>query len=528
MTRTKRQKALAQARKASVAVAPKQVAVVAKKNNKQKRKMIQALAPLNQPISRDLPIPVKDMEVFNNAIKLTGNHMMFEYLRTLIDPSGPPARYPDSNPRSTSLAQSVQIIDVPIQLDTTSTSGKFAALFQPHYGALDDPSHYACAVVAPGKFINPDWTNSSSYISNLNGSDLRLDPNYGALLMPNQGYSFYQGNTNMNAGRPFGDTPVLQNGYGLNGQYSASNHGKWYFPPGQYSLTAVAIGTTFASSFTASSTNCTFVALSSISDATSCTAEWVLSVNSKGAFFELDGPAGATTVTGSNLFITTTFTDESTLLPLADYGAIESYRPVSMSVLCTFTGPALVNGGNISAALVTGGTANTDFFSNQANSSTGQLQHWDNLGRVTESVSHELKHGTYTYWKYEDEVDAQIIPPSQVLQNQYPTIIVSGVYNPQQAPTGVTTVTGVIRMKVVRNIEFTTLQALYPKARCIGSQEMIDGVNAVLGDLPSSMMNASHPSFIKKIESGIKKGVGWAWKNRGTLGDIAKMIATVV
>lgn len=472
-----------------------------------------------------------EMEVFNNAVKLTTNHRMFDYLRTLIDPSGQPARYPDSEVRSTSLAQSVQIIDAAIQTDATSNSGRFAFLVQPHLGAIDSPSNYAVALASPSAWTNIDWTSPNSYVSNYNGQDVRIDPNFSQLLAPNPGYSAWHGAVAQTPGEPFGTTPVEDNGYGLKVAYTNSGHGQWRMAPGQYAVSIFLTGTLFTGNLAiTNTTKVDVVIIQEIFDASNAYLEAVISVNDKSSVFEINGPpvGGGGTVTGAVVMFSTTFTDESGLTPTPDFGAVSTYRPISLSVLATFVGPELINGGTISACLVSGGVANADFFVNQANNTTGSLQDWENLGKITEAYTGKLCDGSYTYWKPEDVADVQLSVPSALLAHEFPTIIVSGQYSPQTAPAGPTTVTGVLRLKIVRNIEFTTTQTLWPKARCVGSQAEIDAVNAILADLDSSMMNKAHTSFIKRLESGIGKGVQWLWKNRGTIADVGQKIASLL
>jgi len=477
----------------------------------------------------DLRVPGKEIAVFNNAIKTVEGDMVHDYVKAVINPAGEPSRFIDSFTKPTSLSQSIQVIDMAIQLDTSADSGRFSVLVQPHLGSVNSPGGY-CIAMTKAQNWPTDWTTSAAYANTIGGQDVRLDPNYAALTQPPLGNVAYSNDIGMTPVRPFGVSAVIDNGYGLSVRYDATSGSSVFYPPiGTYSIALSLRGTTFTS--TANITGAGGAVVTNITDdyeAAYASGTWIVNIPHTGASLTIVSPLTAATIAGANISFTTTFSDEANFQPTPDNGAITEYRPGQCSVLCTFMGPELINGGTISAARLPGGMADVNYFVNSEQSAGGNLQNWENVAKLPESYNGQLKDGAYVYFAYEDGTDAEFQPPSKVLTHEYPTMVISGQYAPQQTPSGATTVTGIIRLTIVRNIEFMTPLTLYAKARCVGSQENIDRANKLMSELPTCMANAAHQSFFKKVWSGLKSAAGWAWKNRGTIGSVIESVVPLL
>jgi len=477
----------------------------------------------------DLRVPGKEVTVFNNAIKVVDNNMVHDYVKALINPAGEPSRYIDSFPKPTSISQSIQIVDLAVQLDLSADSGRFSVLVQPHLGSVNSPQSY-CIAMTKAQNWPTDWTTSAAFANTIGGQDIRLDPNYAALTQPPLGNISLTSNVGTTPVRPFGAAVTVSNGYGLSVRYDTPGGGSVFYPPiGTYTVSLSLRGTMFTS--TANIVAIGNAVVTNISDdyeAAYASGVWIVNIPSTGSGLSIVSPLTAATISNADITFSTTFSDEANFQPTPDNGAVSEYRPVSCSVLCTFMGPELINGGTISAARLSGGMAEANYFINSEQSAVGNLQNWENVGKLPEAYQGQLKDGAYVYWGPEDQTDSEFQPPSKALTHEFPTMVISGQYAPQQTPTGTSTVTGIIRLLIVRNIEFMTTLTLYPKVRCVGGQALIDEANKLMSQLPTSMANAAHQSFFKKVWSGLKSAANWAWKNKGAIGSVIESVAPLL
>ncbi len=489
-----------------------------------KRMQIKADQPLH------LHVGTNEQDHFNKVIGSVEDSVVKHYLMSLVDPKTNQCRVPDAFNRETALVRSITVIDVPIRMDSTTNSGRFSCLIQPHLGALNDISNYAVALVNGNSTWPSNFADSGSYEDIVGNFDVRLDPNYTMLTQPAAAFSGFEGVTaGMINTLPFGTSKTVLSGYGLDIEYNGTT-GRMYAPPGMYIVTLksqCSAGGAWTVSAGGGAQLSVLADVVSGATGNGISQTLLVSYASSDSYILPNVTSNISTSNPSIAVFATTF-DDNAFLATANRGVITQYRPVALSCLASYHGTLLNNGGTIASAFVAGGTDDTSYFARVPPSNTGSLQLWENLAKVPGSHNNELKSGAYCWWNPESSEDLILKTPDDIVNQAFPSLIVSGQYQPGTAYTTPATVTGIVRLEICRTVEFETTTTLFEKKRCIGSQMEIDAANMILAEQPHAMMNATHRNFIAKVFDGVKKGLEWGWKNKAPLLDIAKAIGPLL
>jgi len=493
----------------------------------------------------ELVVPMNEQDRMMKTVKSGMNPMVQAYLATMIHPKMNQSRIPDSFTRPTALVRSSTTLDIPIFLSASQPDlGRFSAAIQPTLGSISSPSSYkvALAVGNGGPWDNEDFGNSASYAGVLNGKDVRLDQQYFVLTQPPIGdYNLF--NSSGVTPQPYITTSTAPyekanfssfqyNTPGIQLQFFQTGHlgNRWKLPIGQYNFNFV--GTT-ADTFSATATLSVVVG-----NSTDLQKDETFTLRSAGNtmtnfFAKLTVAAPVTvelrvplttvgaTYTNAMLVITPTvysaatqvgtvpFAVSTSSIPSGESGIVQSLRTVGMSVLATYTGPLLTNGGNIACAYVPGSTLQSSYFTNAPLSSTGAYQNWENLSMVPGSYNGPISQGTYGWWSAEDNEDLEFKVPDSISlpgASRPPSIIVSGQYAP--GPITQDQTQTVIRLEVTTVYEVLTTSQLWASVQCVGSQHYMDQANSVLAQQPHCMANADHMQWMKDFWGGVKKGIG--------------------
>jgi hypothetical protein len=183
-------------------------------------------------------------------------------------------------------------------------------------------------------------------------------------------------------------------------------------------------------------------------------------------------------------------------------GLVQRVRPVGMSVLASYSGQLINGGGNISAALVPGGSWSSHLTNGTA---FYQIANWENLARIPGAYDGPLVSGAYAYWLPDDLEDTFLRTGDLSTANrndlyEYPLIVVSGQVT---SPTGAAIVTPSLRIECYINFEYTTDSRVVERGH--GSRdltELTDAV-AVLSTQQTSMANGDHIDWIKVLIGGV-------------------------
>lgn len=500
--------------------------------------------------------PTNEFDNLRQVVMASRDRKIKDYLGTLVDPKGAvfqnrEPRIPDSWPRGTATARSVMDLDIPIFYSATSSNtGRFFVAVQPFLGSISSPNQYKVAV-SDGSFANvngwnnTDWSNKNAYLSNVGGRDPRLDLHYNSLTQTFKGdYRIEDGGVSQPAPKPFpesanapfenGSTSFVGGLLGNTASIQMLNTGpavanRWNIGPGQYQVMFSCLATA------------TFSAGPNLVLHTGDAADFVkdlevgrLSTDSTAAFYmaNLTVHANITVQLNAPLTSGTYVFPIISFVPISFSGAMQSgtapygissgayttsnaglaqqYRTVSMSVLATFTGASLTDGGQIACAYVPGNTMNELVFTQSPNNSVGGLQNWENLAQVTGAMNDRLKTGCYGWWSPEDTNDIAFRVPDEYLTATPPGLLLAGQYSLTNPPGVDTTFKGVVRVEIVTNYEIVTESQLLPSTVVCGSVDIIDSVNRVLAESGAQhvMQNAQHSSWLGDFWSGFKQGLG--------------------
>jgi hypothetical protein len=189
--------------------------------------------------------------------------------------------------------------------------------------------------------------------------------------------------------------------------------------------------------------------------------------------------------------------------PGPNNGAISLIRPVSQTILVTYMGPTLTDGGRISGCYLPRNTLVQNYFSPSTNQ-LGNLQLVENLANLSGAFDGPLRDGTFGWWCPYDQVDTEFRTIADMNAQQWPAMVVSGSFNP--VGSGVTgNVADIVRVRLVTCYEYITKSTAYEQRICSGSYDIIDRVNRALAQSPHFMANKSHLDWIRQILGGIMK-----------------------
>jgi len=207
-----------------------------------------------------------------------------------------------------------------------------------------------------------------------------------------------------------------------------------------------------------------------------CFSFWKVEVTSPSAIFAPIMGTGAPAPIAAGSY--TEMSMDLYVAPLVDVtnssgGAIQLIRPVAQTVLATYMGSSLNDGGQISAAFVQKGVLESNYFSAASLNSLGMYQNQENLANAEGAYNGPLKTGAYVWWSPNDPTDVSFGTIANQNQQDWPSIIVSGTYDPG-SPTGANAQTNnIVRLLVVSTFEMITTSTAFDQQVMMGSQSTI-------------------------------------------------------
>jgi len=436
-----------------------------------------------------------------------------DYVQTLLCPQQFMSRYPDSWSDKSQLVRMIMEFSIPITLNSSDPdSGRFSFLVSPTLGSTSSPDQYKVAIVKTGPSVdwnNIDFSDPASYLDVVEGRDVRVDTFFQILTQPSLGCATLNA-TNTGQTTPFDTFDYIAPSYNLVVTPSSTTGGL-VFPVGIFRVTL--IGKPFGANFAVTTFGEAVGSDANSEESTDGTLQVysfsvTVSGNESGVAINTAGPLwSACQLAITANFFTVNTDGDSVNIPL-EGGVINTYRPVSMSCLASYTGPTLTDGGNLSAALLPGSASSQNYFTSNPAKNLGQLQNWENLAQVPGALKDtKLKTGAYCYWKPEKISDSTFQTASSAAKFPFPTMCFSGTYVPgSDVPDGQQ---NVLRVVVATNYEMLTTSQLWEQSALVGSQATVDYVNAMLANEPTSMENPAHKNFIQRMIDKVKRGIGW-------------------
>jgi hypothetical protein len=322
-----------------------------------------------------------------SAKRTVSRNIFNDYVRTLLDPHTYQSRFPDSMSRPTTIWHTTAVIDVPFNINNNGVQ-QFSLCVSPIPGDISAPPTYQVALVDntnPANWLpTTDWSAASTYVSNVGGRDPRVDVNAPYLLSPpvdsvsytnvysnfaNGAYSIF--NTIPNAA-----STAVRNAVSYRAQpipLATTNN----VTAGTFQALRVPVGSWILTFNVNVNPNTTAGLIQMVVDPANTTAAVSLLSNTAtpitsgtatgfGSVFAVTSTTGAQQIAfiiesggGAPIANPSALTVNWTMVPAAfgnkpfpaTTGIVEQIRPVAMSVLATCTAPALINGGNIAAAM---------------------------------------------------------------------------------------------------------------------------------------------------------------------------------
>jgi hypothetical protein len=443
--------------------------------------------------------------------------MAFNYAASLLSPGQFESRYPDSFTDQTQLVRMPMEFSVPINLIAGDPdSGRFSFLVQPHLGSTSDPSMYKAAIVDTSvtPWADLDFTAPGAYLSLTQGRDPRLDTIFSVLTQPNLGCATLNA-TNAGTTFPFDTFVYVAPTYGITIQDGLGDDGDIMFAQGIYRVTFIGQDATGNEWNVLALGGAVISELATHATGNLTVLSFALTIGGNGMGLNITSN-GIVWISAqlllTQMFFTTNNDGSPVAIPL-NGGIVNTYRPVALSVLATYTGSYLINGGNLVAGLIPGQSANQNYFTTNPAKSLGQLQNFENLAQVKGVLrTTKMANGAYIYYRPEKPTDTFLFTPLEASEHEYPTIVVSGTYVP-----GTNDISdgpqNVLKVVVTTVYEMITPSFLWEQDSLCGSQAIIDLVNAEFRDLPTSMENPAHLSFIRNALAKIRQAFGWSVRN---------------
>lgn len=429
------------------------------------------------------------------------------YALCLALPSVYQSKIPDGYRRKTAKYHSHRVFEI-----KANSAGQFAFCVQPKIGNFDNPFHFNVALCLPDALLNPqdyDFTSVSAYEAFVGAadSDLRVDPNYTALTAELPSFTHFVSAAAGTGDKPFSDSAGISAlsynshiAYDVVGGFST-----FTFPKGNYYIQLMAF-TTNVSTASGSSWNITNTGGSwtnELSEIVTGTTPAITRTTVGILYNATSDTLNRLTIRLNGAAVTTATAQmvAATILPnntahSVNSGLVGSIRPCAMSVLTSYNGPLLQNGGQIAGALVPGEELLSNFFTNAADD-PGAFRSWQTIASLNEAnTDNPLNLGNYTTWRQDDVTDFEFFSPSRSSQMEYQGIVVAGTWNPGSDPIDTDAVIARVEIDIV--YEIRTEKTLLPKDSYIGSQQCIDYANQYLAGLPISSENKIHMDTFKK------------------------------
>lgn len=434
------------------------------------------------------------------------------YAATLLDPEMALYRIPDEYAKDTAFYHSIQVIDIVTPQVTGADAGRFYLFATPRLGGTNTVLEYKVYVTEPSLVDwGPSFAEAGDYASLANGTDPRIDDNMLTLLGSPAQEAVFTAAGGQSPSIPLGTAPVSSFSGGLDIPLDPVT-GVFTMPQGLWDIYGV-----YNVTFTVSPTAVSLVLAGggstiigskiysgAYSTAVPVTIPWWARVECAiGATLDYSITFTGATVTTNNAGNQVVFCRAPNILAesnLNDYGLVKAIRPVSMSVLATYIGETLHDGGQLAAALVPPGSLPTNIINSVSSApAPGVFQNWENLSRLPGAYSGRLKEGSYCFWEPFDRSHRNFYEPSKVPTVDYPILALSGQYQSSASVQG----QAVMRVLIVTNFEYTTASTLIVTEQSPVAVEWINGAAVLLANLPHATSNPEHRSFIEKAMSWI-------------------------
>jgi hypothetical protein len=426
---------------------------------------------------------------------------ILRFLSTAMYPCGEVSRIPAPGAIGTALYRSKRAFTIPVVINTSSSdSGKFSIAVQPKVGNLDSPLSFQIAISDPSTMANSmsttNWLDSTKYVSFDTGDDPRVDRNIETLCLSSVGYYVGTGVSGMTAAIPFGTGGVTSTSqsYNLTVNYVGNSASDFFIPTGTYLAYFRFTGTGLSNITVGGTVTSSTVAVTANSAATNLTGMFEITVGGSSTN-DLNVTVTGTTVASASLRLVPVVFGNTTLN--VDSGIASSLRPVGQSVLATYIADEF-SGGRIAAGLVTADGLTQDYFSTSFIS--GNFHDWDKLATLPRAYDGKIKRGAYVWWRPDDKLDYSLRKPSEINSRVFPSIVISGVYQPQNPVNGTY---NVLRLEVCTVFEYTSDSTFPEQDRVYGSEADLDFALDYLAVQPFAMANDDHVPWYRRAISWI-------------------------
>lgn len=393
---------------------------------------------------------------------------------------------------------------------------------QPKLGTISAPAQNNVSIVQFQSENDVDFTSTSSYVTNISGTDPRVDDNAQTLCFAPSAFFSMQATSPSATAMDYRTATLSTLNRGLSIDVRESAPGVWnrlLFPIGTWLLSIYQISP--VSGQTLQFTGCpTATVAGSLSAGSSYSLTWTGTVVSTASLSYLT-IAYSPLASSTTQYITITPIATSSNTTSMNYGNVKKIRPIAMSALMSYSATTLQNGGMVSACLVPGDTLTDNVFTNSPILG-GNYQLWENLSRVPRAYNGPLKEGTYTYWRPDSDLDCYLRSPDEMNAYNYPSIVISGEFSPA------TTLSGLVevgRLEVVTVYEWTTTSTLFESFTRVGSHSVMDAVNNAVAPYPTSMSNPIHLADVKRY---FQNAVKWIGQNKSWIVPAVTSISALI
>jgi len=491
----------------------------------------------NLSIAQSLPATMSDLQ---------------SYIGCIGSPESAMSRVPTRNSKYTTLYRSQMSFPITYNSAWSSNLGRFSVLAKPGLGQAGGrltngnfarrwKVNLADGTLGSWNAVG-SWTQTGSYVPSTGGKDLQVDKFTPFMTQQDAFYALISsGPAGETKTAPLGTNPDIDPAnYNFQWLYSVQTGGVggFFLSPGNY-----AISTNSDNGTTLTGDTLTFYVPPGVSgglaivnrdyqvnmEAGSISAagdflhsDWLVTVfNPVWVSWQVQGTAVSTNRGDSWMSITSQYNND--LTNTLNGGAIDSIRPVAMSLLVTSVVPGLVDGGIIVGKRLNKNQCNKDFFADITNIEVGNLQNHEALADTGNIYTGKFKDGCRVIWAPEDESDLTFFTPDEMNGHDYPCLIISGQFIP-----GSSTITsGVIARAILVTVyEFETSYTVFISEMVSGNDILMSEAFNIINGMPSSSMNGGHWDIIKQAMAraalGAKSIGKWAWANKDVLIPLAK------
>jgi len=488
-------------------------------------------------ISQSLPSTMSDLQA---------------YIGCIASPESCMSRVPTRNSKYTMLYRSQMSFPITYNSAWGSDLGRFSVLAKPFLGQAGGKTQTGNFVrrwkvnLADGTLASwnagGSWTQPASYVSSTSGKDLQVDKFTPFMTQQDALYGLISsGAAGWTKTAPLGTNPDVDGAnYNFNWMYSvqAGGVGGFFLSPGNYAISTNLNGGTGLTGDTLTfylppgvggglATNLAdyeveMEAGAISADGTFLHSDWVVSVYNP-VWVSWQGQGTTIPVTRGSAWMTVTTQYNNDLRNTLNGGAIDSVRPVAMSLLVTSVVPGLIDGGIIVGKRLNKNQCTKDFFADITNAEVGNLQNHEALADTGNIYTGKFKDGCRVIWAPEDESDMAFYTPDEMMRHDYPCLLISGQFIP-----GATTVSsGIIARAILVSIyECDTGYTVFISEMCSGNDILISEAFNIINGMPSATMNGNHWQAVKDVMAraftGAKAIGRWAWMNKDVLIPVAK------